>query len=102
MAERKADLELVDWDGNTRENTPISTPLATPAYQPPSRTLSLLPLPALNLALDCFADQVGPLFLSLKNAVDPLQRPLWEPGRYLRGTACALARPRHCRRDRIP
>ena len=28
MEECKADMELVDWDGNTCENTPIVTPLA--------------------------------------------------------------------------
>ena len=41
MAECKADLELLDWDGNTHENTPISTPLVTPAPLSSSCTLSL-------------------------------------------------------------
>ena len=41
MEECKADMELVNWDGNTRENTPIITPLATSAFLPLSCTLSL-------------------------------------------------------------
>ena len=41
MVECKADLELLDWDGNTCENTPISTPLVTSAPLSSSHTLSL-------------------------------------------------------------
>src|SRR5438045_1071148 len=41
MVECKADLELLDWDGNTCENTTISTPLVTSAFPSSSCTLSL-------------------------------------------------------------
>ena len=45
MKIRKTDIELVDWDGNTRENTPDNTTasvvLAPPLPSVSTRTLSL-------------------------------------------------------------
>src|SRR5437667_2454720 len=44
MEARKDDMELVDWDGNTRENTPdgtTSSAVPTPPVSDTTRTLSL-------------------------------------------------------------